>query len=221
MPAPPISVDHACETFAERIRQLEALLEEKQKIEAQLRREIQTRKELEDRLRSMAMSDALTGVPNRRQILGIAGMEISRARRYGRPMSLLLLDIDHFKTINDVHGHAVGDEALVHLASVGSGALRESDTLGRTGGEEFVVVLPETPAEGALVVADRLRQIIATTPAPTASGPLTMTLSIGVAEVSRGESIDAVMQRADQAMYAAKESGRNRCCVAAPVARDG
>lgn len=174
-------------------------------------------------LRLLATTDALTGLLNRRQLLLELEAEIRRAQRGGRPLSVLMLDIDHFKAVNDRYGHAVGDEVLINAMVRCRQELRSIDLLGRLGGEEFAVVLPEADAAEALVAANRLRLSLAQTPLVTSVGPLTITISIGsvtmqpetVAHATDAPQPTEIMQQllkdADDAMYIAKREGRN--CV--------
>ncbi|MGE5546716.1 MAG: diguanylate cyclase [Solirubrobacterales bacterium] len=175
--------------------------------------DITERKQMERELRRLATTDPLTGAANRRHFMGLAGSEADRAARYHHPLSVLMVDVDHFKRINDSHGHAAGDEALkVLVASCGS-VLRDVDVLGRLGGEEFAVLLPETDADGAHEVAERLRQAVAAIRVPLADGgDLGFTCSVGFAARPPGgeETFEAMMKRADQALYRAKQAGRNR-----------
>jgi len=169
-------------------------------------------KELERRLRDAAMRDPLTGVFNRRHFYEVGRGELERARRYDRPVSLAMLDADHFKAKNDRFGHGVGDEILVWLAKRAGAGLRQSDVLARWGGEEFVILFTETDLEEAALVTERLRAAIASTPAETAAGPVGVTISAGVVGWARGdESLEGLVARADQAMYQAKQGGRD--CV--------
>jgi diguanylate cyclase (GGDEF)-like protein/PAS domain S-box-containing protein len=167
------------------------------------------RERLQRALHDQAYRDSLTGLPNRRAFDERLAAEIERGRRYGQVFSLLLFDIDHFKTINDTHGHAVGDQVLQHLARVTLTRLRLADALARWGGEEFALLLPETAAAGALRLAEQLREVIAATDFP-AIGRLTV--SIGVTEFLPEDNGDRLFRRVDRALYAAKEQGRN-CCV--------
>mgnify|MGYP000467532716 CR=1 FL=1 len=163
-------------------------------------------------LLQMATTDALTGASSRRHFLQVAAREQERALRYGYPLSLMILDVDHFKRINDSHGHSAGDEALRVLVSSLRAALRDSDCVGRLGGEEFVVLLPQTGQVGALEVAERLRQRVAGLSVGTSGGAnLQVTVSIGVAEwQGREDSIERLVERADSALYRAKDRGRDR-----------
>lgn len=159
-----------------------------------------------DELARLANSDALTGIANRRRMTEVIEAELLRFARYGQPFSIILLDIDHFKTVNDRHGHAAGDRTLRALTARTREVLRDVDTLGRWGGEEFVVALPQTGFAETLVKAAALCRHVGAT--PLAAQPLTV--SCGVATVASGDDIDALLQRADAALYAAKGGGRNR-----------
>lgn len=164
-----------------------------------------------DRLRSefehIASHDALTQVLTRRVFMDACAQELARCRRHGRSMALLLLDLDHFKAINDTHGHQMGDRVLVDFARRVTGLLRRPDLLGRFGGEEFVLLLPETTQEEAVVVAERILARVA----EPAEGVPRVTASIGLATNRPDEEqIDTVLARADRALYRAKDAGRNR-----------
>jgi len=169
-----------------------------------------------DELERRAHTDFLTGLANRGRFMELAETEQARSARYRTPFSVLLLDIDHFKTINDKHGHKSGDAVLQALATILQSTLREVDIIGRVGGEEFAVLLPETGAKKGTEVAERLRQAIADTVISAGIDlPLYITVSIGVAApVSTQEHLDTVLRRADAALYAAKNGGRNRVCSA-------
>ena len=161
----------------------------------------------------LATTDFLTDAFNRRHFMHSAGNEIQRAGRYGRPMALLMLDLDFFKRINDERGHAAGDEALKAFVILARDVLRDQDIVGRMGGEEFAVALPETSGEAAVIVAERLRNRLAQLDLPLGGGaPVRLTTSIGVAEckIKDGEGLEACMSRADAALYRAKAQGRNR-----------
>jgi len=160
----------------------------------------------------LATIDPLTGAWNRRTFHEIAEREMARARRAGQPLSIVMLDIDHFRAVNEKHGHKVGDEVLARFADVVRSALRKEDMVVRYGGEEFVVLLPEVPGPGAVVVAGRIRRAVAGTEIEAAGGKFTLTASLGVAaRLDEGpESIDELLDRAGSALALAKERGRNR-----------
>lgn len=162
-------------------------------------------------LENMATTDALTGVYNRRYFLLAAEQELQRCRRYQHPVSLLMIDVDHFKSINDNGGHAAGDQVLRRLAAVLVGELRRSDMIGRLGGEEFALLLPETNLAMASLIAERIRSRVAAARFGQQGQELQITLSLGLAEAG-GEitSLQALMERADKRMYRAKQLGRNR-----------
>ncbi len=192
---------------SERTRKLEATVEERTR---HLNQEIARRQELEDNLRALASVDGLTGINNRRHFFELGGKEFSRAQRYGNALSVMMMDVDHFKNINDTYGHAAGDEVLKKLATTFAANLRGPDILGRLGGEEFAVVLPECGIEAAERAAERLRLILAKVEVPSEQGPITFTISIGVVSRTDGEALAEALDRADKAMYAAKQGGRNR-----------
>jgi diguanylate cyclase (GGDEF)-like protein len=160
----------------------------------------------------IATTDALTGVSNRRHFLDLCERELAKARRYKTHLSLIILDIDHFKKFNDTYGHDVGDDVLRTVAQALKHELRTEDILARYGGEEFVVLLPETPLGDALsVAAERLRKRIETTPLETVHGSLKITISLGVATFSETRNdIRSILKRADEGLYAAKQRGRNQ-----------
>ncbi len=168
----------------------------------------------------LSITDGLTGVWNRRYLQLTFSKEIERAQRFGRPLSLLMIDIDRFKDVNDEHGHQVGDEVLIELTRRVMGSIRSQiDSLIRYGGEEFVVVLPETPREGAVVVAEKIRQSIRLERFGIDRGEgIPVTVSIGVSSYpGEGGSADELIRAADLAMYRAKERGRNRVEAASPA----
>lgn len=185
--------------------------------------DITERKQLEWRLELEARTDALTGCANRRYFLDLAQQEFSRMHRFGGSLSALMLDLDQFKSINDVHGHAVGDLTLQKFTQVCRSILREQDLVGRLGGEEFAIVLVETGEEQAREIAERLRESVAAAEIPlAASPPLNFTTSIGLATATAADAdFAAVLKRADQALYEAKKAGRNRVCVhSSPVSAE-
>ena len=166
-------------------------------------------------LENLATTDGLTRLYNRRTFLQRAENEFERSRRYQRPLSVLMLDVDHFKTVNDSHGHEVGDRVLRVLADECRKSLRQQDVLGRYGGEEFVAFLPETSSAVALEVAERLRKCVENLRVPVDRESIRVTLSIGIATVrDRDRDISALIIFADQALYEAKQQGRNRVVVA-------
>jgi diguanylate cyclase (GGDEF)-like protein len=166
--------------------------------------------ELLDRLRAQATIDPLTGCHNRRGFDEILGVEFQRARRYQRPLSLVLLDIDHFKTINDAFGHEVGDNALQRIGRAVRHTFRNTDSACRYGGEEFALIFPETPKDEGYRLAERLRILIETLP-PNAEVPRSLTASFGVAAFpDDGGDISSMIRAADRALYLAKANGRNR-----------
>lgn len=170
-----------------------------------------TQQHLLAEVQAMATIDWLTNFYNRRHFFRLGEDEILRARRYRHPISVLMIDIDHFKAINDNHGHTVGDEVLAAIAARLLSSLRKSDIAGRYGGEEFAIVLPETDlAVATNMVAERLRDAIASCPIDTVKGPLQLTISVGVAGVDLDhENLLDALSRADLGLYAAKHAGRN------------
>lgn len=159
------------------------------------------------RLEALALEDQLTGLYNRRKIDECLDREIRKAKRYERPLSVLMMDIDHFKTVNDTYGHQRGDAVLREIGGLIRGNVRTVDDAGRFGGEEFVVVCPETDSRGALVLAEQIRSVIA---GHVFEEVGKVTVSIGVAGLEEGDESDTVIQKADRALYTAKRGGRNR-----------
>jgi diguanylate cyclase (GGDEF)-like protein len=157
----------------------------------------------------MALTDKLTGIANRRGVEREIGHELLRLRRYQTPISFVLFDIDHFKAINDSHGHETGDEILRQVAHAIAGSIRDTDLVARWGGEEFLVILPETSQAGALVCAEKIR---AKVQAVGDRVGFPVTISGGVYQPSPGETMSEVVARADARLYDAKNSGRNRVC---------
>lgn len=178
--------------------------------------DITERKQLEEELKCQAHFDYLTGLSNRRYFIEQAEAELSRAVRYESSLSLLMLDIDYFKQVNDTYGHQSGDIVLQTFAMVCQKMLRNVDIIGRMGGEEFAVVLPETGIEKIFEVAERIREVIADTEVSLPDGgKIHFTVSIGIATLAdRCLSIDSLLKQADQALYQAKESGRNKVAIA-------
>lgn len=179
----------------------------KMRVEEVNRELIEAKKQAE----SLARTDALTGLNNRRAFFERAHEIQDQAKRYGRHYSILMLDVDHFKAVNDTHGHAVGDETLKAVARSIHAISRDSDIAGRIGGEEFALLLPETTAEQAVNLAERLRQTIADLVIDVPQGELTVTISTGVSACcEQASSVEEAIARADKALYQAKEQGRDR-----------
>lgn len=172
--------------------------------------DISRRKAVEEEILRMALTDPLTNIRNRRHFLELAGLELERQKRDQKITALLMLDIDYFKNVNDIHGHQVGDETLIRFVEICKDMLRSKDIFGRLGGEEFAVLLPETDDEQAMVVAERIRVHIETeTKAQTALCP-PITVSIGVATAQGNGVLEDMISTADRNLYQAKRSGRNR-----------
>lgn len=164
-----------------------------------------SRKEME----AISRVDALTGVINRRHFYAVCRTEFSRAVRHHLPASVLMIDIDHFKRINDTHGHDAGDAVLVAFANRCTSQLRKEDVFARTGGEEFAVLLPMTDLEDAAVVAEKLRRSIEQFDVALPTHSVRATISVGVAQLGSGDTVETIIKRADQRLYAAKSAGRN------------
>lgn len=166
-------------------------------------------------LEQLATRDPLTGVGNRRHFNQVSATEIARMRRYGHPLALMLIDLDHFKELNDHYGHAAGDATLKAFCTALQQMLRATDHIGRIGGEEFAVLLPETDQANALLLAERARQAIADLLVPFGEATVTLTASFGVATIEAGDAdVERALQRADAALYRAKNDGRNRVVLA-------
>ncbi|HET8800779.1 MAG TPA: diguanylate cyclase [Marinobacter sp.] len=167
-----------------------------------------------EQLAKLSMTDRLTGLLNRGTWENLVDAEYERYRRYGHATSLVMFDIDHFKAVNDTHGHLAGDEVIKHTAAVTKSAVRQSDSTGRYGGEEFGIILPETDAEGARIICERIRETIEQSVVETSVAPIQYTISMGIAQLNdEPENYMQWLQRADEALYAAKESGRNRVII--------
>ena len=170
-----------------------------------------TRTRLYEQAERLATTDGLTGLMNRRSLNTQLAARSREAQRYRRPLSLLLIDIDHFKKVNDTHGHPAGDAVLRGVAAVARAQSRETDLVARYGGEEMALVLPETDAAGASVIAERLRAAVEGTAHGTEHGTLRVTISVGVATwPGGGQTPDELLTTADRALYRAKQTGRNR-----------
>ncbi len=167
-------------------------------------------------LERMATLDALTGIYNRRTFTDLAERELARAKRAGAPVGLILIDLDHFKAVNDRHGHVAGDAVLRAFVATAAAALRKQDLLGRYGGEEFCVVLPGVSAAEAVMIAQRLRELVEQSPAQAGEREIRYTISAGVAHSgTAGLDLDTLVRDADAALYRAKHLGRNQVSLAA------
>lgn len=184
-------------------------------------RDITDRKKLELELKRLANTDSLTGTLNRGSFLERGNLELTNARRYDRPLSLMMIDLDHFKKINDVYGHQTGDHALRSFAEAVRDELRQGDLFGRMGGEEFAILLSQSDGHSAPVVAERLRQVVSALELDTHRGPLRFTVSIGLTtRVPADLALDSLISRADMALYQSKTQGRNMVMVdSAPINR--
>lgn len=213
---------------------LQSKQEELTQINQELQTEIELRKQTEACLRQseelyrkLAAIDPLTGIFNRRHFCQLALPELKRARRYHRSLSIIILDVDHFKQINDSFGHLVGDQVLQALAKLVQASVRTVDLFARYGGEEFILLLPETDLAGGMETADRLRRQVSLTPWEFGRGQINLTVSAGVAALDPSllpsnphpAALDHLIGQADQALYDAKNTGRNKVSsIAAPQA---
>lgn len=176
-----------------------------------LRTRNQELKQLSESLHALSATDALTGIPNRRTLDDRLDVEVARTNRYRTPLSLVMIDIDHFKPLNDRLGHRAGDQVLRQLAGLLDGEKRAGDLIARYGGEEFVAILPHTDGRAAVAWAERARALIASTQMKTETAVLRVTASFGVAEAfPGGDAPGHLVEQADRALYAAKRRGRNR-----------
>ncbi len=173
-------------------------------------------------LSNLVRTDPLTGIANFRYFTQALEQEIERTQRSGQPTSLIMIDIDFFKKVNDQWGHEVGNRALIHLARLLQQTVRKLDIPCRYGGEEFAVILPDTNLTACLPVAERIRETVATTPLDVDGKELVMTISLGIATYTEQKEItvEALVKEADEYLYQAKESGRNRVCHASPPSVD-
>lgn len=168
-------------------------------------------KQAKERAEALARSDELTGLNNRRAFFDDGEQVLNQAKRYSHPFSLIMLDVDHFKQVNDSYGHAAGDDVLETLADILRKQAREVDILGRLGGEEFALILPETALPDALAMAERLRTEIASTPVKNTKSDIHITASFGIATLTpQHTSLENLINEADDALYGAKKNGRNR-----------
>ena len=172
------------------------------------------RARLYQEVQSLALTDPLTGLQNRRSLFELGRIEFSRAQRMKRPFCCMMLDLDHFKQINDNYGHPLGDQVLQEFAKRCQSSVREVDLIGRYGGEELVILLPETDSETAILVAERLRASVEETPMKVSGQEFNVTVSIGVSRKDENTlELETLIARADQAMYIAKHKGRNRVAI--------
>ena len=186
---------------------------ELKRINEMLIAEIEERKRMEKQLHHLATTDPLTGVLNRRHFFELAKQEFDRSQRYDRKISIILFDVDHFKEINDTYGHIAGDQLLQTIVERFIRNLRQMDIFGRYGGDEFVILLPETNTDQARLAAERLHQIVTSDPVETSRGIIPIQISIGVASLENSDDMENLLIKTDQALYKAKETGRNRVVV--------
>ena len=182
-------------------------------------RDVTERKSTGDEIRRLLITDQLTGVSNRARFYELAEAEFARWKRFRQPLSALMIDIDHFKRINDTYGHAAGDEVLRQVAVSLQTGLRSIDVIGRVGGEEFAILLPSIDLEGAEMVAERLRRTVAGLSPVSDGTAIPVTISLGVAQIDGdARAFDALLKAADAALYSAKQGGRNKVVVQPAVA---
>ena len=197
----------------DRVKQEQAVYQRRNSELVALRRQLE---EQNARLKELALSDPLTGLRNRRYLEGYLDEVLASTERYGRELSVVALDIDNFKLVNDSYSHTLGDAVLVTMARLLASQLRQADVAVRYGGEEFVIVLPETSLTQALTATEKLRQSIEGYPWHTLAANLTVTISCGLVSYQPGLTRNELLRLADQELYRAKRSGRNRVCAAAP-----
>ncbi len=198
--------------FSEQMNTKEEMLVHAKNITEQKRLEERIQ-QTNQRLRQLALTDELTGIANRRCFVSSAEAELNRCWRSGAQAALLVIDIDHFKNLNDEHGHPAGDAALVHMASLIRETLREYDIFGRIGGEEFAIFLGQADAELSEQIAERIRHIVESHPVEYDGQEITMTVSIGLTKAPCDTPYEQLFEKADEALYQAKETGRNKVVV--------
>ena len=176
-------------------------------------------KDLSDKFEKQAQQDILTRLPNRRGIQQFIEFESARARRQKKPLTLILCDIDRFKRVNDQYGHDGGDVVLKHVSDLFKASIREQDGVARWGGEEFLFVLPDTDESNAVVLAEKVRETLATSPVELQQEKVVITASFGVAQIDFEQGLDKALTLADKALYKAKEKGRNKVLSASSLAR--
>jgi diguanylate cyclase (GGDEF)-like protein len=201
--------------FMHHLRQTQQDQESVRQENVELTREIQERKRIQSELERIITLDPLTSLLNRRHFFDQAQKELDRSRRYNRPLSILMLDIDYFKRVNDQYGHLVGDRVIIEVSRRIKDTLRKIDLACRYGGEEFAILLPETPLVQATMVANRLGRAIGSQPVIKTEYEISITVSLGVASFEHDSpvTVDAMLDRADKALYAAKQNGRNQVVV--------
>ena len=178
-----------------------------------IERDVTEQKNLEIKLEKLSKTDSLTKLLNRRAFNDIINTELLRYKRAGSIFSVLMLDIDHFKSINDTFGHPIGDKVLEEIGVIFNAILRTQDSAARIGGEEFCILLPDTSLKIALTTANRIKDVIAATSIFTKKSPIKITVSIGISEINKLDTnYSSILARADKALYQAKSSGRNRVC---------
>ncbi len=180
-------------------------------------RDLSVQKKLEEELQSLASTDSLTGTLNRRAFLEKANEEVYRSARYDKPMTVAMFDLDHFKQVNDTYGHNTGDRCIVMLTDLVQTAIRQSDLFARFGGEEFVLLLPETELAPALQLCERLRRKVESRPVETDGDPIKITVSVGVADFQQNRTLEEIIAQADAALYTAKRNGRNQVAYGSTV----
>ncbi len=195
------------ERYHKQLRQLERLARISDRYQSMMR-------DLNEALKEASNKDALTGIGNRRMLMERLKAETARAERLDRPLSLAIVDIDHFKAINDAYGHEVGDKVLIELARVIESGVRDYDSCGRWGGEEFLIIMPEIGAAEAVCMIQRIHAAIGALRIRAGNAQIGATASFGIAERRPGENISDTINRADMALYAAKNAGRDRFSVA-------
>lgn len=197
---------------AELVRRNRKLQEIVSQTKGELTLAVKTAADAQVALKEQALKDSLTGLWNRRAIISMLDREVCRAQRDHLSITLVMIDLDHFKTINDTHGHLTGDEVLRDVAGRLVDLMRPYDFVGRYGGEEFLIVLSGCSPRNGLQRAEAFRRAVADSPTPTGIGPLPVTCSLGVAAFDDGMSPEDLIHRADEALYRAKRSGRNTVC---------
>lgn len=193
--------------YQKQLRQLEKIARISDRYQMMMR-------DLNEALKDASTRDALTGIGNRRMLMERLRADVARAERMGRPLTIVLADIDRFKAVNDAYGHEAGDKVLIEIAHAIVSGVRDYDVAGRWGGEEFMVIMPEIGAADGALVVERMRGAIAALQTNVGERELQLSASFGIAERRAGESISDTIRRADSALFEAKSAGRNRCVVA-------